>query len=236
MKKNLFFTVALTLASVVIFSSCSKDDDPTTYTINFSNLSLAADTFWTNTSADSGAFTSDIATFSSTLIPSPWGDYYSSIFYSNSNNIDSAGYMNQQSVYTKTPNTNGIFAIVNGPCLTYFSESVNLASAEFALNTYAYLSMQNGDGFGKKFENGDWFKVTVTSLGANNEELKSLDIYLADYRDGKTIMLDSWTNFNLSSLGLVNKIKYIFDGSDKGGAGLNTPAYVCIDNIKYTKE
>lgn len=236
MKKNLLFAVVIAVTSVVAFSSCSTDDDTPTYTINFSNLSLASDTFWTNTSADSGAFTSDVATFSSTLIPSTWGDYWSSIFYSNSNNVDSAGWMNQQSVYTKTPNTNGIFAMVNGPCITYFSESVNLTSAEFALNTYAYLSMQNGDGFGKKFENGDWFKVTLTSLGANNEELKSLDIYLADYRDGKTVMLDNWTNFNLSSLGLVNKIKYTFDGSDVGVSGLNTPAYACIDNIKYTKE
>jgi hypothetical protein len=41
-----------------------------------------------------------------------------------------------------------------------------------------------------------------------------------------------WTQVSLASLGKVNKIEFSLTGSDTGEYGFNTPAYVCIDDVK----
>ena len=45
-------------------------------------------------------------------------------------------------------------------------------------------------------------------------------------------LVTTWRSWDLSALGKVNKIKIDFEGSDTGDWGLNTPAYLCIDNVK----
>ena len=40
--------------------------------------------------------------------------------------------------------------------------------------------------------------------------------------------------FDISSLGIVNKIIITFDSSDKDEYGILTPTYVCIDNLVYS--
>ena len=56
--------------------------------------------------------------------------------------------------------------------------------------TYAYLSMKHGDDFSKKFEDGDWFKLTISAYDVNNVEIGAMDVYLADYREGRKELLD----------------------------------------------
>ncbi len=47
---------------------------------------------------------------------------------------------------------------------------------------------------------------------------------------------DDWEDWDLSALGAVNRVVFNFEGSDASEWGLNTPAYLAIDNIKiYTK-
>lgn len=100
-------------------------------------------------------------------------------------------------------------------------------------SAYAYSSMTEGDGYSHKFAKGDWFKVTAEALRASGETVRK-DFYLADMRSdnpAEHYILDSWEWFDLRSLGKVKSLTFTFDGSDKGKYGLNTPAYLCIDNF-----
>lgn len=99
-------------------------------------------------------------------------------------------------------------------------------------SVYAYESMQNGDSYAKKFEKGDWFKVTIY----NTDKSKKVEAYLADYRDDKTIMLNNWQWVDLRSLGETTELKFELSSSDNGDWGMNTPAYFCLDGIKLVEK
>lgn len=92
----------------------------------------------------------------------------------------------------------------------------------------ALLSMTNGDTYAKKFDETDWLKLIITGYTADEEEISHVDFYLA--KDGK--MIDEWTKVDLSSLGVVNFIRFTMDSSDKSYGMMNTPAYFCLDNMK----
>lgn len=97
--------------------------------------------------------------------------------------------------------------------------------------------VKNGNGTAKKFEQGDWFKVTFTGVKAD-KSTASVEYYLADYRSedhSKWTCLTSWDWIDLSSLGKVVSLNVSFDGSDSGAYGLNTSAYVCVDNVGCEK-
>jgi hypothetical protein len=99
-------------------------------------------------------------------------------------------------------------------------------------STYTYLDMLNGSGFSKKFTTNDWFKVIITGY-LNKIKTASVECYLADFQNGKADLLNTWKKVDMSALGNVNHVTFTFDSSDKSGEWLNTPAYVCIDNIEY---
>lgn len=100
-------------------------------------------------------------------------------------------------------------------------------------SAYAINSMSHGDSYGKAFETGDWFMATATGTAADGST-KSVDFYLADYRSQDVTehyMVQDWTWMDLSALGRVKKVTFTFKGSDTGKFGLNTPAYICLDNL-----
>ncbi len=102
-------------------------------------------------------------------------------------------------------------------------------------STYVYLSMKEGDAFAKKFSDGDWFKLTISAYDAKAVKTNAMDVYLADFRQGRHELLNTWKTVDLSSLGKANRLAFEFSSSDNGQWGMNTPAYVCLDNIVYVK-
>ena len=62
-----------------------------------------------------------------------------------------------------------------------------------------------------------------------------MEYYLADFRDGKSFVLDNWSKVDVSILGDVDKLQFEFASSDTGDYGVNTPTYVCIDNIEFVQ-
>ncbi|HET7732213.1 MAG TPA: DUF4465 domain-containing protein, partial [Paludibacter sp.] len=101
-------------------------------------------------------------------------------------------------------------------------------------STYAYLDMKNGSLYSKKFEAGDWFKVIIKGF-KSKVQTSSVEVYLADFRDGKREILKTWKKVDLSTLNQVDSVAFNFDSTDKSTWGMNTPAYVCIDNIEFTQ-
>ncbi|MDY0162997.1 DUF4465 domain-containing protein [Desulfobotulus sp.] len=97
--------------------------------------------------------------------------------------------------------------------------------------TYAYFSMKKGDDFAKKFDTGDWFRLRITGWDSAEKETGSVDVYLADFRESKREILDTWQWVDLSSLGKVKRVSFALDSTDKGEWGMNTPAYFALDNV-----
>ena len=114
----------------------------------------------------------------------------------------------------------------------------NLINGVMITNSaYAYSSMNNGDSFAKKFTTGDWFLLTIIGTHADGTS-STVEAYLADLRDADTTkhyILDTWKWVDLSSLGEVKSLRFDLSSSDVGQWGMNTPAYVCIDNLGADK-
>ena len=78
--------------------------------------------------------------------------------------------------------------------------------------------------------------MTIIGYNAAGDSVKSLDFFLADYRfadNSKDYIVDKWTVVDLTALGKVNKLTFRFSSSDNGDYGMNTPAYVCLDDLQY---
>jgi hypothetical protein len=141
--------------------------------------------------------------------------------------MTTAGTTNDLSVYAPTAASGKKYAVVyDNNAICYFADNKEYVLQELKLNnsTYAYLSMKDGDAYAKKFEAGDWFKLTIYGYNSSNVKVDSLDYYLADFRDGKSFICNQWTSVQLGELGLVNKLSFSFSSSDNGAWGMNTPA------------
>ena len=121
----------------------------------------------------------------------------------------------------------------NGPCyVTLLGEPAVVPGFYITNSSYAYTSMANGDGFAKKFEKGDWFKLTITGFDAADNETGTKEYYLADLRDAKkAYIINDWRYVDLSCLGEVAKLGFELTSTDNGSYGMNTPAYFCFDNF-----
>jgi hypothetical protein len=116
-------------------------------------------------------------------------------------------------------------------------------SVDVCNNTYAALSMKNGDSYCKKFggttgSDPDWYSVTLNGYDKNGQKVGSVTCYLADFRfadSSKDFIVNKWTTIDLSSLGKIHQLAFEFGSSDSGAYGINTPTYVCLDNIRYVQ-
>lgn len=167
--------------------------------------------------------------------------------YSNVNDTTTDGFANQWASITGQGIGNvGNYAIGYGDDAYFNIPSGNIVNSISVSNaTYAALSMLNGDAFAKKFggssgSDPDFFRVTFTgftSLNATGSQTGNAEFFLADYRSVNNTadyVVQNWRLLNLASLGNAVSVGIKFDGSDVGSFGLNTPAYVAIDNLTFT--
>jgi hypothetical protein len=110
--------------------------------------------------------------------------------------------------------------------------------------------MLEGDLFAKKFgeptnasgevdgTNGeDFFKAWIICENETGNK-DSIEFYLADYRftdNTEDYIVDTWQTVDLTQIfaGGVSNVSMRFESSDIGDFGMNTPAYIAIDNILW---
>lgn len=166
---------------------------------------------------------------------SSWG-FGEGFTYSNCTDTENPYYTNLSAIPAKGAKGDTYFiASANG-----FSTSAQISFKEgkefnavecFVTNaTYAYLAMKNGNDFARKFEDSDWFKLTITGLNGQTETGK-IDFMLAEGRN----LVDNWQNVNLRQLGKVTSIIFTLTSTDNGDWGMNTPSYFCLDQLTVSE-
>lgn len=241
--KNYPLLALFLITGTVLNSSCQKEDTVVTETINFESLTVPAAGYW-NGSDGSGSFSSGKMKFEN-IYNTSW-QTWAGFAYSRLNDTSTRGFGNQFSVFCKT-NADNKFALFyppfEGTVLVSFPEKESHAvkSIDLCNTTYAALSMKNGDTYCKKFggnmgSDPDWFKVTIDGFDPGGAKTGSVNFYLADFRSADVsgdYILDKWSTVDLSPLGKINHLGFTFSSSDTGVYGINTPTYLCLDNIKY---
>jgi len=239
--KNLYFVFVL-----FGFSACHKEEGDLVEikTVDFENLTLGSASYW-NGSDKSGEFSSAGVKFQNNFNStySSWDGFA----YSQKSDIVTADIANQYSVYDAS-NSSNKFAMYYlpfaGDAFASFPAGAEyvVKSASVCNSTYTGLGIKNGvSGFSKKFggvsgNDKDWYKLTAIGYDAAGDSVKSVDFYLADYRSDdntKDYIINKWTTVDFSQLGKINKLTFRFSSSDNGAWGMNTPAFVCLDNLKY---
>lgn len=178
--------------------------------------------------------------------------YNGGIALSQWNDMDSAGYTNQCSVYYRDGksgfggnNGSKTFAVSNGyknsfsdtrPVVGFKTEGTEKIFDHFYVNnsTYTYLCMSEGDAFCRRFSynDKDWFKLIITGLDNEGRETGEIEFYLADFRTPQSKgIVTKWTKVDLSSLGRIHQLRFNLDSNVANDFGMAVPAYFCFDDV-----
>jgi hypothetical protein len=124
--------------------------------------------------------------------------------------------------------------------------TINLAAGQKAYSVdltntwYAEQVIRNGNTYGRRFDAGDYFTLTINGYDSAGNLTGRVDVDLADYRNGRSFVLDEWTTISLLGLGDATSIQFtyistdnLFDNSTNPPTNLGprTPAYVAVDNF-----
>ena len=96
---------------------------------------------------------------------------------------------------------------------------------------WPYYGCLHGDGFGRAFEEGDYFELIAHGVDADGNETTT-SINLVEFTNGELKALNDWTFFDLSSLGEVESVYFTMNSTDSGAYGMNTSAYFCMDKFQ----
>lgn len=177
-----------------------------------------------------------------------WYSYYNQCSVYNAKSVDGSN----EKAGASNSNT---FAVVYGyrdaynsqwmdkPYFTFTSPK-SISSLYLCNTAYTYGVIKNGNAWYDEkgqvsghaqslVDQKGWFKITATGYDKNGNALKTSEFYICDYRPGSETYKEissTWEEWSLS-MSNVYKVEFNFEGSDNGDYGLNTPAYICIDNI-----
>jgi hypothetical protein len=227
--KTFKFSLSVAILAFVL-TSCKNDTETISSIVDFENVALSSG-ISTGTSFTSG---------NCKFIGDPSQFWNGGIVCSSQNDTVTAGYLNEYSCAAGSGAMKSTkFGVLYSPgafsCPADANGEYSIKSIMVANSTYAYLDMKNGNApYSKKFVSGDWFKLTIKGF-KSKVVTSGVDVYLADFRSGKTFLSKDWQKVNLSALGQVDSVGFSFSSSDNSSFGMNTPAYVCIDNIEFTQ-
>ncbi len=239
MKKNVLSSLLAT--AVLLFTACESEELKLIVN-DFEDIVIESGN-WDNGSAKKGqlhdgsyyqTFNSGSVQLLNKYTEGPWGGFWSGFAVSTAVDSVTAGYTNQYSTIAGSgANGSAKFAMAYDSAtihLPYINSYQQPVSVMLTNSTWAYFDIKNGSDFSKKFAAGDWFKVIIKGFMGENQT-GTVEYYLADFRDGKSVLIRNWTKVNLKALGKTEKMTFSFASSDVGQWGMNTPAYVCVDDL-----
>ena len=215
---------------------------------DFEGTLPSSDTAWfgqDQTLTNTSTFTSGDFKFENTYTIASWGSYSTGCSYSNITDNTTSGSGNQYSNITGAGDGSTQYGIVNITDKDRVFAANDMAftptSIRVTNDTYTYLSMLNGDAFAVQFGDvnnpsggEDSLVLSIYGLDVNLQRTDSVTIYLADFTNGNTFLMNTWTTVDLTPLGSVYGLDFGLISSDNGTYGMNTPAYFAMDNLQAT--
>lgn len=232
-------TSIIVIAAITLFFAACQKEDAVTVLVDFESVALPQEGFLGGENAN-GAH--DIDGVSFTADYNAEYDISSGTIISSLTDTITAGYTNGYSAWPgEGANGSAKFAIINptfgstDPIIT-FNQATKIKSIEVANNSYAALSMRNGDAFAKAFsyDDQDFFIVVFEGYDEQGNSTGTVEFYLADFSTASSPGIrKDWEQVDLGGLGSVKSVEVTFESSDVGTYGINTPLYLAIDNLRY---
>ena len=242
MRSSLLFIVLLTSAAPA-------------QTIGFEDVPVPTPPGYANGSAGPGGnttFVSGGATFNNFYNPTfgNWAGWA----VSRVTDVTTQGFGNQYAAYNVPSGTGDLSPTYGVGYVDFFNNvmptiqlpaNTRPTSARITNDTYAAISMRDGDAFAKKFggtsgNDPDFFLLTIQGRDAVGAVLGSVDFYLADYRFANNsfdYIVSQWATVDLSGLpAATRQLTFTLASSDVGSFGINTPTYFALDNLVAVPE
>lgn len=235
-------TIYLLLAMALLLTACEGEDNVQTRQLLLDAMLPTADSTWVGDQSGTeiegtyfNQFGDNFFLFDNYYTPlyGSWGGFG----LTNTTDTQTGTYMNNSAITGKGVKGTAYLVANNShrtPAKVSFVDGKSrVIQGLYITNaTYAYRVMKTGNDFSKKFGNQDWFKLNIYGNNGKGVKTDSVEIYLADFRDGKTEILKTWKWIDISQMGPVNSLTFSLSSSDNGKWGMNTPAYFCVDGIK----
>ena len=212
--------------------------------ISFDELPLAPDSFY-NGNDLAGGFTSQGVHFKN-IYNTNWF-IWSGFAYSNVNNTNTAGFLNQYAVISGTDvSGTGHYSIGyddsfgEEPDIITLPEPALLRGLFLNNTTYAALAMMNGDAFSKKFggpsgTDPDFFELAIEGKDEFDLSLGTNYFALADFTfpdSSNDYIITEWTWVDLTDFGSgVKTLHFSLTSTDTNAFGINTPTYFALDEL-----
>ncbi len=218
------------------------------YKTDFEDIVFDKDSFWTNIE-NQESFISEQLVFESnnSYFSTNWTGFTYSNLVGNQTEEDDEKY----SAYTKPSEFEStvlgvmMFDQVGTPITVQTLDQENhlFESIELCNSYYLYNSIKNGTNGSVKFGgdtglNMDWLILSVSGFTKENTNTGTINIYLANYTFGNNrdnYILDTWGTVNLESLGKISRLEFSLHSSDTENGVMNTPPYICFDELKIIK-
>jgi hypothetical protein len=207
--------------------------------IDFSDLTLAPDSFFNGgPDTNTDGWVSQEVSFGNSF-NSSFGGFWNGFAYSNVNDTTTGNFTNQYAAFTGTAFAGSIYAVGYRGSRAFIDLPLGMlpTSVRLTNTTYTARDLVTGSGFSRPFSAGDFLTVTFTGYAeaaATGSATGATTFYLADFRDGKSLIVDTWELLDLAPLvaaGQPASIGLTWDSSDKGQFGINTPTYVALDAL-----
>ncbi|WP_239059505.1 DUF4465 domain-containing protein [Bacteroides sp. 224] len=224
-----------------------NNKDKEEYIISFNNLLSEKETsFLGKNGVEEGMYLKE--DFQDTQSYIRFNHYYSEygfgggFTYTNTTNKTTPGYLNLSAI-TGTGKYEDTYLTIKTDNFTKARLTI-LNPAKYALkemwitnSTYAYLAMKDGnDGYLNNTKFGvdgkeDTFLLTIKAYSDADSSIGHKEFYLADFRNGKSAIVNDWVRLDLSDLANTNYLEFELTSTDNNEYGMKTPAYFCIDGI-----
>jgi len=229
--------------SAVLFAASA-----TAQNADFETPLSQADTAWFGqgqTMSNVSTFQTGDFKFENKFTVSSWGSYSNGWSYSNITDVTTVGSANQFSNITGAGQASSQYGVCNVGATDRVFKNDETAFTPTEINvtnaTYTYLSMQSGDAFAAQFGDvsnaslgQDSLVLSIYGLDMNMDRTDSVTVYLANFTNGNTLLVNTWLTVDLTALGSVYGLDFDLISSDNGTWGMNTPAYFAMDNLKAT--
>ncbi len=248
--------LALFLFAVVLFYGCSSDDnEKTEWTIStmvhFNDKLLNPESEFTTTEGTKVDENYTVTSFKDNGGLAEFNHYYASwgfgggFTYTNKTDVTTPGYTNISAITGKGQSGSTYLTVNTNSEKTARTTIVTPANYRFqevyiTNTTYAYLAIKDGNvgpfGGVRKFAADDYFKLTITGYSATDKKIDAVEFYLADFRNGKTDIVNTWKLVDLKALASAKYITFALESTDNDPVyGMNTPAYFCLDGLTLTE-